>query len=433
MAPRLTPRKATLESGTLRLEFLPRHLAGASLASMRDVPFDSITIDTLQQLQQAGATESRDLDFKRDLPGKTDADKKEFLADVSSFANTIGGDLLFGADEEREDGKKTSRIGKLSGLSPLGLDDEQQRLENILRNGLDPRVPGLRLGRVDGGAVGPLLVLRIPRSWVGPHMIKETGRFYMRNSSGKHQLDVREIRAAFLESDSAATRATQFRRERVAELLSGAGLTNGYAGPMWCLHVIPVGGLRGRDRDVSQHQDAKRLPVLPLEFRNSGSRNNLDGLIRTLGNDFKVPCYTQIFRQGAIEAVDAVRLNHGTPDRKIAAGVIEQTIIQCGDAYVRFLRTAGVDSPLALSASFLRLRGFRLSRGSAEDVFADSREWQAFDRDEVLIPEVVIEGIDVSPQAVRPLIDMMWQAAAHPGSPYFDEKGQWTLSGKAFG
>ena len=54
-------------------------------------PLDQITADDLQALIDAQAPEKRTLDYKATLPGNADADKKEFLADVSSFANAAGG------------------------------------------------------------------------------------------------------------------------------------------------------------------------------------------------------------------------------------------------------------------------------------------------------------------------------------------------------
>lgn len=42
------------------------------------------------------------LDYKRDLPGDKDAEKKEFLADVTSFANAGGGDIVFGIVEDAD-------------------------------------------------------------------------------------------------------------------------------------------------------------------------------------------------------------------------------------------------------------------------------------------------------------------------------------------
>jgi predicted HTH transcriptional regulator len=63
-------------------------------------PLAEITESDLLGLITNGIAESRTLDYKRSLPGNSDADKKEFLADVSSFANTAGGDLVFGIDED---------------------------------------------------------------------------------------------------------------------------------------------------------------------------------------------------------------------------------------------------------------------------------------------------------------------------------------------
>ena len=46
-------------------------------------------------------SECKTIDYKRTLPGRTDADRREFLHDVSSFANSSGGHLLFGMKEEQ--------------------------------------------------------------------------------------------------------------------------------------------------------------------------------------------------------------------------------------------------------------------------------------------------------------------------------------------
>lgn len=52
-----------------------------------------ITENDLQALILEKAGEGKTLDYKRDSVGQSDKDKKEFLYDVSSFANTLGGNL----------------------------------------------------------------------------------------------------------------------------------------------------------------------------------------------------------------------------------------------------------------------------------------------------------------------------------------------------
>jgi predicted HTH transcriptional regulator len=55
----------------------------------------------LDHLVANGVPEGKTIEYKEILPGNSDGDKKEFLADVSSFANTTGGDLIFGVDEAK--------------------------------------------------------------------------------------------------------------------------------------------------------------------------------------------------------------------------------------------------------------------------------------------------------------------------------------------
>lgn len=195
--------------------------------TMIDKPIDEIGMEDLQRLQTNGVAESRSLDYKQVLPGGTDDDRKEFLADVSSLANTAGGDLIYGVVEGRERGRQTGIPERINGLSSVSPDAEALRLENMLRDGVAPRLPGVRLRWVTGFPEGPVLIIRVPRSWAGPHMVifKQHSRFYARNAGGKYVLDVFELRQAFLGSASIPERAREFRTERVGRLLGGEAPT----------------------------------------------------------------------------------------------------------------------------------------------------------------------------------------------------------------
>lgn len=81
----------------------------------RDV--ENLTLDELRTFLDAGAAESRTLDFKRDLSLAKDDSKREFLYDVTSFANSIGVDLVFGVDEHRDAaGKPLGQAGEGVGV-----------------------------------------------------------------------------------------------------------------------------------------------------------------------------------------------------------------------------------------------------------------------------------------------------------------------------
>lgn len=55
---------------------------------------EQITEEDLQNLIGNSVSERKTIEYKQTLPGNSDSDKKEFLADVSSFANASSGDLI---------------------------------------------------------------------------------------------------------------------------------------------------------------------------------------------------------------------------------------------------------------------------------------------------------------------------------------------------
>ena len=119
-------------------------------------PLDQITADDLQALINAQIPEKRTLDYKAILPDNADAGKKEFLADVSSFANAAGGHLIFGIAEGIDD------VLSMPGLSDCNSDQEILRLEQIALQGIEPRIPGLETVAVPLSNGHPVIVMRNP-------------------------------------------------------------------------------------------------------------------------------------------------------------------------------------------------------------------------------------------------------------------------------
>jgi len=72
---------------------------------------EDITEADLQALIDNKVLEGKTIEYKRELPTNADSGKKEFLADVTSFANTSGGDLLFGIEEDHASHEPRSLIG----------------------------------------------------------------------------------------------------------------------------------------------------------------------------------------------------------------------------------------------------------------------------------------------------------------------------------
>src|SRR6266536_3047160 len=101
--------------------------------TIKNKPLDLVNEADLQALVDNKVREIKTIEYKRALPGNADAEKQEFLYDVSSFANASGGDLIFGVTEI--DGVAS----KVSGLDLGTVDQDILRLENIIRDGIEPR------------------------------------------------------------------------------------------------------------------------------------------------------------------------------------------------------------------------------------------------------------------------------------------------------
>ena len=84
---------------------------------MINCPINEINKTNIETLITDNIEESRTLEYKEELSIGTDNEKKEFLADVSSFANALGGDIIYGIKEERNgEGKKLEEQKKPSVL-----------------------------------------------------------------------------------------------------------------------------------------------------------------------------------------------------------------------------------------------------------------------------------------------------------------------------
>ena len=88
--------------------------------------FSELNEEDLKSLIDDQVSEGKFIEYKQALPGTSDSDKKEFLADISSFSNTTGGYIFFGISEENGFPRE------VLGLKGIDQDAQILRLENLL-------------------------------------------------------------------------------------------------------------------------------------------------------------------------------------------------------------------------------------------------------------------------------------------------------------
>ncbi len=385
-----------------------------------------ITPAIIANLVENRVPEGRTLEYKSQLPGRRDEDKREFLSDASSFANTNGGEIVFGITDERKGTQSTGIPEAVAGIDSTVISASIPRLESLLRDGILPRVHGIEFRPIEVSSGQSVLVLRIPRSWVGPHMVTFNGgsRFYSRNTGGKQIMDVLELRRAFALTSSLPEKLRAYRTERINQIESGQGPIPLPAGAKIILHLIPLVALDSMfDQDFATSALTKdmNLKLPPMGGNSSGHRFNFDGF---LTHSPATHNYVQLFRSGILEVVDTAIAESGA---KLASGhkllpgtVFERDIIAAVQNYLNAQRHAGVPLPIFVALSLSGVMGYTLASNQHHRI-------ESIDRNLLLTTPLCVEDFNVDvPTLLRTTFDAVWQAAGAEGSINYDSTGKWS-------
>jgi hypothetical protein len=389
--------------------------------SLHYITIDKIDEKALNALVESGATESKVLEFKQDLQVATDEQKQEFLSDVTAMANSDGGDLVFGMRAEKGVAKE------LVGLRNFVADDRIGMLENLLRDFVQPRLMGLKLEVRALSNENHALLVRVPRSFASPHMVRHKGvtRFCGRNSAGKYDLDVQELRSVFLASETMSDKLRNFRLDRINKLVSGRGPVTLTSPHLMVLHVLPVMSTRSDLRLVTA--DFERVkdhaPLRPIGSQGWSWSHNMDGLLVTSPwRESACHSYVQVYRNGFLEAVESQTLAFKDQEAQIIPSIAwEKRILESFPGYLKALEVLNLAPPYVVSLSLLNVEGFTMYVGPR---YGESGT--PIDREHLLTDDILVENPDQPPgRLLRPLFDQIWNGCGWPKSINYSEEGDW--------
>jgi hypothetical protein len=306
----------------------------------------------------------------------------------------------------------------LCGLTAIDPDQEILRLEQMLRDGIRPALAGVQTVRVPLSANSSVaIVMHIPKSWNPPHQVtyQKAFRFYGRDSNGKYQLDVDELRAVFSLSATAAERMKLFRIDRVSKIVAGDTPVPLELGAKMVFHMLPLAAFTGAYL-IDLNPLWKDTSFMVGILRGGGTPLfNVDGLLLA-SHQRPASRYAQVFRDGSIEVVGDWSAEANKAAR-LPCPAFERAIIEQVYGAKQLFQRISVVPPFVIMVTMLGMKGWQIATqyGSSASVF---------DRDPMLIPEMVVEVISGTVQdETKPLLDAIWNAAGSPASPSYDDQG----------
>ena len=382
------------------------------------IPHDllDITEAILLRLRDENVSESRTIEYKREIPKGTG-----LVEEACSFANAVGGDLLIGVED------KGGIPVDFPGIDAADLEEERLRFDQMIANGMEPQLRGHVVQPVQLSNQRYVFVIRIPSSLNAPHRVTKNHRFFGRTSAGKFQMDIFDLRAAFLRWDQLAERIKSFRDERIDTIENNPPVPLPKLGPRVIVHIIPQEAFAR-----PTIRDAREFSSLSAEFRpfekyfGYDSSFNANGFLTVSGKTGKIEAYTfeaytQVFRTGAIELVGSMGVKAQSDERYLTFDY-ESHVIKAIEKCLAGLRMLDFSVPFYLLLSLTRTHLVRLAlpnRGSG----------RAFDCHRVIAPEVELWQLDNLTEVMRPAFNVFANAAGYSGSLNYSDSGEWNPIG----
>jgi len=380
----------------------------------------NLTEERINSLKENQIAEGKHLEYKLTLPSGKYDDKKEFLADVSSFANSDGGTIIYGIREDK------GIPSEITGMQIENSDAEILRLDNILRTSMEPRIIGVYLHPLMLSNSRYLIIVYIPRSFNPPHVVNFQGhwRFYSRNSAGKYPLEVSELRSLMTLSSTVRERIRNFRIERISRIKNRELPIPITDGPKFIYHLIPLSSFAADtviDLAKFEHSNI-RLDL----FYDLIKIYNYEGiLIHNQTKEHPANWYLQIFRNGCLEIF--VGYLHHPEGHSLDRNGFEEEMINSVNNYYSVIDFFGLSAPLILFHSIFDIKGYKIKLYEFERMREMTN--RSFIQNDLILPDILLseESFSNLPFILKPLFDPIWNAAGHSQSPNFNAKGEWKI------
>ena len=402
-------------------------------------PVHEITIQDFQQLIDDNAVETKTLEFKRDFyrlniqDQKTkDEAKTELLKDISAFANTNGGDLIIGVDEE------AGAAIKIVGFTCDDPDALFRQIKQLTDSWIEPRID-LSYKSIPTGIDQIVMLIRVESSVNGPHRVtfKQHNQFYLRGFGSISTMDINELRNAFLFSQSLSDKIRRFRHDRFEAIIRDSNLPQPtrFRESFLLVHIIPEQAFTSSHQLSAQEFKTSASRMRLLNNSRPECRLNLDGYLLSHSPEVQGPAewsFTQFYKNGIVEMYcSGMRIEYPNRHKSTTEYIVNEhtlhSVVSVSHDNLEVVWNLGVRST---SWMFVSL-------GFMTETMVDNRNQFPFDpsiridRNHLEIQEVMIpaslstppSSLDIG-KAAKPIYDSIWNSSGLPKCTFYDESGE---------
>lgn len=399
------------------------------MAFFEDIPIDELVSEHVHALVATSRSEGRRIDFKeafkRAENGKS-RDSHEIAKDVAAFANSSGGDIVYGV---------TEIDGTASGINSAASAEEVEELHSFIqmavRDGVSPYVD-IRCRYIPMADNSGVYVIRVPKSFLAPHAVRKRGEkealwFFKRGEDCAVPMEESDVRYAYTTGFDVNRQIEVFRRTRIAQV------NNTIVGPLFAKSVrvhaffIPLVAFSNGD-SLAYPQLVVGANRLRLESGHSGPMPCPEGAFLHGGETDGVWHAWHVHRNGAVEWVDAGtnyfhNFKQGEKLQKIVYPLYERRLCDRLQDVVSCIESLNIGGPMAFCLSLSSARGAQLSIPNNPFLHASPCPIEDMHAQTL----IVRSASDLNSENIRPAFDHVMNAFGIQKSMNYDNSGKYIL------